>query len=751
MKRKYVNLLHAKYSRRAVSDVVGNIILLAVTVMMFSGILIYSMNLPKPEVQSHIRFSASLTLTETGYANITVTHTGGDNIKVADVRIAIYIDGNIESIRLSASPGWGNVEHWKTGVSWKYTTTTPVSISSTVNVLVINDITNKVIFSSALLGGSTNLPPMVLKIFSTPDPILIGKNYQFFAIVWDPDGNLDINSIYINVTNLYNDGVTRVIKMNRVKDDLYATNATNLATSLSLPFDKSLKGEKSVKVNATDRLGLASNVTCSVIVGEESELIGVADPSIGVNDIAFSNPSPTQGDYVTIYAKVTNNGTMGTNVTVKFTYEINGIIEVIGNGTDQYGNNTQYIRGNFDIKIFQIAWRPLSSGIHNISAEVFVNTSMVGSALDINLTNNVGTKSIGIIPRILIVDDDQHAGDGSNRDTVGFMKAALTAAGFEWEYTTVRLNMDGPLLSSGDHKLEDYGIVIWMCGYQSTGTLTPTDRQTLQDYLSRRDSSLWLIGQDIINDLASTGGTTFIQNVLHVSAYTLDYGTPNKINGTPGHFISNGLSYNSRKFFDPEDKADIITPDANAKGFLQNSSKTNPNNCSLTYEDNTRNTKLCFFAFEFSRLQRLDEMAQLAYKIILWLGNLQTRYGNDLAISEQNMSNQYPFYAEVIQINATVRNNGDEDIPNSNIPYIRVQFILDDTEVIGEILITDVLQKGGVETSSKTVNISWKADRLGHHTIVAVVDPLMEIEEVNEDNNRVSAEYTRELAMIDVY
>jgi|GEM_PF-1740789 len=751
MRRKNRFCFPSKYSRKGVSDVVGNIILLAVTVMMFSAILVYSMNLPKPQTQSHIRFNASLILTENGKANITITHTGGDNIKVSNVRIVVYVDGKVETIRLSSSSGWENLEYWNTGLSWKYTTNTQVSISSVVSVVVIDDIENKVIFSSTLLGGSSNLPPMILKIFSTPEPILIGKNYQFFAIVWDPDGNLDPDSVYINITNLYGDGNIRIVQMMRVKDDLFATNATNLATSLSLPFDKSLKGEKTVRVNATDRLGLPSSINCSVIIGEESELIGVADPSIADTDIAFSSPSVIQGDYITLYAKVTNSGTLGTNVTVQFSYEISGLKVPIGNGTDIYGNTTQYIRGNFDIKIFQITWRPLGPGMHNISAEVFVNTSMHGSALDINLSNNKGVKALGVIPRILIVDDDQYPGDGSNRDSVGFMKSALTACGFKWEYTTVRANMDGPLLSYGDYKLEDYGIVIWMCGYQTTSTLTPTDRQTIQDYLARRDCSLWLIGQDILNDLSSTGGTTFIQNTLHVSSYTLDERIPYRINGTPGHFISNGLSYVTRQFLDPADNADIIVPDSDAKGLMQNSSKTGPNNYSLTYEDTTKNSKLCLFTYEFSRLQRLDDMAQLAYKIILWLGNLQTRYGNDLAISEQNISNQYPFFAEIININATIRNNGDEDLPNSNIPYIRVQFLLDDTEIIGELLITDVIQKGGLEISSKTVNISWKADRLGHHTIVAVVDPLMEIDEVNEENNRISAGYKTELAMIDVY
>ncbi len=737
----------SKYSRMGISDIVGNIILLAITVMMFSGILVYTMNLPAPETETHVRFNASLVLTEDGKANITITHTGGEKLNVQNVRISIFIDGTLESIRLSSSPGWAGVQYWSTGAIWNYKTSANVLISSIVSVSVIEDIDNKVLFSSTILGGGANLPPMVLKIYSTPEPVLIGKNFQFFAIVWDPDGNLDTSSVVINVTNLYNDGIVRLAPMYRVKGDLYATNATNLATSLSLPFDKALKGEKSVKVNATDRLGLGSVVPVSIIIGEESELIGVADPTIGPLDIAFSNPSPTQGDVVTIFAKVTNNGTMSTNVTVRFSVEVSGITTVLGNGTDIFGNTTQFVRGNFDIKIFQIAWHTKSAGMHNVSAEVFVNTSMPGSALDTNLTNNIGMRAIGVMPRILIVDDDQNIGDGSARDTAGYMKAALTACGFKWELATVRLGMDGPLLSTGDHKLEDYGIVVWMCGYQSTGTLTPTDRQTLQDYLANRDSSLWLIGQDVLDDLSLTGGTTFYKNTLHVSSFVPDVGTPVKINGTPGHFLGNGLSYNSRPIPDPADHADVIVPDSNALGFLQNSSMPTPNNCSLTYEDTTKNSKVCFFSFEFSRLQRLDDMAQLAYRIILWLGNLQSRYGNDLAVSEQNIDEQYPFYSDIIEINATIRNNGDEDIPNANIPYIRVQFILDDSEIIGEVLITDVLPKGGTALSSKSVNVSWKADRLGHHKIVAVVDPLMEIDEVNEDNNRATVDF----ADIDVY
>jgi len=73
------------WSEFGVSEIIGNILILMITVTLFSGIMAFVQQMPVPEQATKADFAAKVTFWSSGTkANLTVTHTGGDSIKAKD-------------------------------------------------------------------------------------------------------------------------------------------------------------------------------------------------------------------------------------------------------------------------------------------------------------------------------------------------------------------------------------------------------------------------------------------------------------------------------------------------------------------------------------------------------------------------------------------------------------------------------------------------------------------------------------------
>ena len=78
-------------NRRGVSEVVGVIMLLAITVVLFSSLFVWVQQLEGPEAQTHADFEATLEVDDasgTGYLNI--THSGGEELNDWSTEIRLY-------------------------------------------------------------------------------------------------------------------------------------------------------------------------------------------------------------------------------------------------------------------------------------------------------------------------------------------------------------------------------------------------------------------------------------------------------------------------------------------------------------------------------------------------------------------------------------------------------------------------------------------------------------------------------------
>src|SRR5437762_13428521 len=72
-----------------VSEVIGTILILAMTVVLFSTIIIWVTNIPVPTAQSRLVLESTMNPLGVGFAsgvNITVRHLGGDRLQLGPTR-----------------------------------------------------------------------------------------------------------------------------------------------------------------------------------------------------------------------------------------------------------------------------------------------------------------------------------------------------------------------------------------------------------------------------------------------------------------------------------------------------------------------------------------------------------------------------------------------------------------------------------------------------------------------------------------
>ena len=149
------------------------------------------------------------------------------------------------------------------------------------------------------------------------------------------------------------------------------------------------------------------------------------------------------------------------------------------------------------------------------------------------------TKNLYVHYSILVVDDDQSAAaDGSDNVTSNITEALDE---LDYGYTYYNRSAQGGIPSEN---MSTYNMIIWCTGQTSTDTLDTGDVANLTEFLGYYEGSLWLMGQGIINDLNSTpDGRDFLHDVLRISSYTLDSGTPDPILGVDFDDITHGMEF----------------------------------------------------------------------------------------------------------------------------------------------------------------------------------------------------------------
>lgn len=214
-------LTKGRFNRAGVSEVVGTILVLLITVIIFSSIILWVYTIPTPTATGRVSFDGRLVgVYQTGTwqgAYVNLTHLGGDNLFEGPTRVYLTINDRTEILRtqgthfdgVSVKPYGisGPDATWNIGEVWSYRNES-VAQNATVSVIVVDLDRGIVLWDETLLGADGAHAPVFLDKWvdadpATPvtrDPAAVGESWTLYAMVIDPDEDLHPGSVYAYLT-----------------------------------------------------------------------------------------------------------------------------------------------------------------------------------------------------------------------------------------------------------------------------------------------------------------------------------------------------------------------------------------------------------------------------------------------------------------------------------------------------------------------------------------------------------------------
>jgi len=713
-----------------VSEVVGTILTLSITVVLFSSIFAGVQYLETPEGTTFSEFTAS----SEGEHNITVEHTGGKDLDTYKTSLFISFDETSHKFDFDSDKVTlmgEDPSEWKTGEKVELNISGLNPKQDFVELLVMDTRKSQIIWRTEVeiyspVEGPGIKDYGVIYPQDWDESVEAGESCKLFVDVDYPWKKIDQDkvNVFVNLNKLkgyegwielphdsgYRFSKKIDIDANQKNKSYLLEIAVNNAGSNDIINDEFInngKKNQTVEWSKSEYIGL--NVGPHTDITEQPNI--VVDPS----KINFIPASPTNGDSFTTRAVIENRGGSYAEFDVYF------------NDTGVHGETKK--QGKLHGRIaagggqdFIATWPIKESGRHNISVEVTNITSPGGE--DLRTTDNNATKEVYVAPTILLVDDD-HEKDGDATK----MKGALEGSDFTYEYYEVK-GLQGP----PEDKMNKFDIVIWMTGRTEGAdvdnpvlrqpTLTDDDVDNIKDYLEN-ENMFWLIGEGISNDGINTGflGVNgFDDSDMYPKVTTENNG---RINGT--NILSN-TSYPIKK--GDHDGDEISGLQSGAKEMILNNNDDTIIGSSYEYKSDDYDYKTAFNSFQFSSIRAGH--SKMAYRVIKWLGNMSEKSGHDLAVSDQEFSTRAPMFKDTVNITATIRNNGQFNETNAEVRlYVDGEL---DTSQIKQVTVP----KGGYkEDEFKEVNFTWTADSVGEHELLVRVDPFDKIDETNELNNDI--------------
>src|SRR6267378_115904 len=146
--------------RRAVSEVVGSVLLLLMTVGVFSGIILFVNAIQGPSNQTFVDLVPAIERVDANNGNLIITHAGGQSLSADTTAIAVQV--NDTRYIFKVSDGLAPVNNqWVTGQRWTYFFGgNTFSQNATIQVLVADQANNQLVLFAIVqrgigLGGTT--------------------------------------------------------------------------------------------------------------------------------------------------------------------------------------------------------------------------------------------------------------------------------------------------------------------------------------------------------------------------------------------------------------------------------------------------------------------------------------------------------------------------------------------------------------------------------------------------------------------
>ncbi len=238
--------------RKAVSEIIGNLLILGITVTLFSSIMFYVVSMPQPQEQTYAEMSYQLSDLSDGGRWINVTHKGGQVLNNWSTNIYLNTGSNYIPLKISNSTT-SLGDDWATGETWSYRLT-GIDQNTPIEMMVIDSAHNVIVWRALMTGGQTldSYAPIITTRGTTPSIIVHESSFVFYASVIDPNGDLNMSSVIINATSI---GLGNIPLLDGNNDGVFVSAAKTGNIAMN---------DKVVVISAKDQTGRVSTSTLTL-------------------------------------------------------------------------------------------------------------------------------------------------------------------------------------------------------------------------------------------------------------------------------------------------------------------------------------------------------------------------------------------------------------------------------------------------------------------------------------------------------
>ncbi len=752
-----------KRKEEGVSEVLGSILVLLITVMLFSTVFYYVGSMPTPQPRIYAQFDASMKI-EQGpagyYLNITVKNVGGESLVDWRTMFIIVIDFTAKQHMLSwidfSKQPFDRDGKFSQGESFYYNSSWDGFVYSSeavvknlnVGITLMDKNTGSIIWSTKLQGG-TGMAPVLVGLTTTPSPPILGKVSTFKAIVFNPNNGGDVGTYKVYLD--FSDSILKyTVEGSPVKLMDYAGHNA-FTTFVNLKYNESLNILRPYPVKISINNGTSNISYTTHIYVSRGTQTQAPDLYIDPTLITMSTLSPTHGDNVQVSVTVENLGGTGAKFQLRVLDKYPGYVSASNPqgeiyiktnlGSSEYlpTEDTTYTVAAAGQTTISFIWEDVGADYqgNSVVSKVSGAHQLVFQIINVTPVENPNkypdTAAIGltVLPSILLVDDDGYA-EGAALDTSRYYKYYLDTAGYK--YTVDKSSLD---IGQLKNDIDSHDLVIWETGYKES-PLTSTQASILQDYVANKGGALWLISQEISQSnlkIVLDDNSINVQKNSNIEYFDGIANTPINLTLSNGKLVSD-IFFNRDGAQNGNDTIYFSTL-GTYHTFIEGNTSSSPNKYPIAVyrEFSAYGGKIVYTGFELSRIKHYYSQDFIAYRILKWLANITGRAGNDLAVEDMIITPRDPLYKQPVHISVIVSNNGGSPLSSE---------VLLEVDGINTLNIntTNPNSTGTIPPDGGfvTVNFTWIPTQPGKHVLTAIVDPYNRIKETNEENNIINTE-----------
>ncbi len=683
-----------KRGRQGVSDIIGTILILAITVTLFSSIFFFVSTLPGPPAQSNSQFSASLGVSPAGHitdVNITyntgpVLHNDSTAIYLTSVKNFDIYHPTASACQLNPYSVWSGLGHppggpdWAAGLTWDLNLANNtgntcnmapyIAQGDNITVKIVDTSKNVLLFEVTLPGNVANIPPEFINEGYNPTPVVNTGPFNVWVQVRDDD--LNPNSVYANLSNIPNalpvSGSWHFPSCSCMNFTFNkATGTWNLYSQIETTTTTGLLGNSfPVTINATDNVSQKNSVVIYVA------FTGSAGANI-VGSLSASPGNPFIGQNTTITATLSNTGPSGGNALLTFTASSGSFCASETTCTQSSSFNITTTIAAFasgqQVSVFWLAKGPNAMG---------AGTATI--TLGVSLPHGViSPLQLTVFPKTLLVDGTGVA-QGSLNDPFTFLTTDFSSANIP--YTPLTALPGSSTISYAtcttftSTNLGCYNIVVWDAG-NATGTtacLSSQDATAFGTAMTTGKVAEWLIGADVLSTASCASASTYLANfgvsaatpAPTLSAIPLGLNAPASATLTTIGYPTTGMDLAANAYYTslvPSTGASYMTSTGGQVLAISNG-VTSPLGFASSFDLGTIDTPLSAGAYPVEYAAGTGPQAAMAYDVFSWLagfvgaGPVNANSGTDWAVSQVAVLPVSPSFQTTSYVSVTVRDNG---------------------------------------------------------------------------------------------